>query len=217
MTLVADLNYYFNQYNIQIEEFRLETEDGFVIDLWHLIPKYRTTDSDKKKRPPILMLHGLLQSSGSFASNGRKSLAYFLYQSGYDIWLGNNRCGFRPEWNEAKVPTLASRWDWDLREMVKYDLTLLIDTVLAKTQFEKLTLISHSQGTTQGFMGLVNEDKFFPPGSGSKESFSLLRSQTILPWPPQCILVPYLTRNCLLLMTKEIENPWFFGETSFLR
>ena len=216
LTLVADLNYYFNQYNIQIEEFRLETEDGFVIDLWHLIPKYRTTDSDKKKRPPVLMLHGLLQSSGSFASNGRKSLAYFLYQSGYDIWLGNNRCGFRPEWNEAKVPTLASRWDWDLREMVKYDLTLLIDTVLAKTQFEKLSLISHSQGTTQGFMGLVNEDKFFPPGSGSKESFFTSKIANYIALAPAVYPGPLLNEKLFVkLMTKEIDNPWFFGETSF--
>ncbi|EJS42744.1 YLL012W [Saccharomyces arboricola H-6] len=216
LALVADLNYYFNQYNIHVEEFRLETEDGFVIDLWHLVPKYTTVHMEKKKRPPVLMLHGLLQSSGSFASNGRKSLAYFLYQSGYDIWLGNNRCGFKPEWNDAKLPTSDSKWDWDLREMVKYDLTLLIDTVLAKSQFEKLTLISHSQGTTQGFMGLVNEDKIFPPGSGPKESFFTSKIANYIALAPAVYPGPLLDEKLFVkLMTKEIDNPWFFGETSF--
>lgn len=219
LALVPDLNYYFNQYNIHIEEFRIETEDGFVIDLWHLVPKYTTVDSEKssqRKRPPILMLHGLLQSSGSFASNGRKSLAYFLYQSGYDIWLGNNRCGFKPQWNDAKLSTPDSKWNWDLREMVKYDLTLLIDTVLAKTQYEKLTLISHSQGTTQAFMGLVNEDEFFPPGSGTKESFFTSKIANYVALAPAVYPGPLLKEKLFLkLMTKGIDNPWFFGETSF--
>lgn len=100
--LVPDLKYYYRQYGIDIEEFEVETDDGFIIDLWHL-KSLKTEGKNKKDTYPILMLHGLLQSSGAFASCGRKSLAYFLHDSGYDVWLGNNRCGLKAKWNMEKL------------------------------------------------------------------------------------------------------------------
>ena len=36
LNLVPNLQYYYNQYNIDIEEFKVLTNDGFLIDLWHL-------------------------------------------------------------------------------------------------------------------------------------------------------------------------------------
>ena len=119
--LICDAAYYARRVGLDIEEFKVQTEDGFIIDLWHvynpqeyiptsvehrdyLKPEIATnvdsgstisrdsSDSSnvyfresygmrfKSGKPgyPILMIHGLLQSSGSYCTNDDDSLAFFL-------------------------------------------------------------------------------------------------------------------------------------------
>lgn len=41
---------------------------------------------------PVLILHGLFQSSGSFVTSEERSLAFWLArQGGYSVYLGNTR------------------------------------------------------------------------------------------------------------------------------
>lgn len=209
LKLVPDLKYYYKQYNIEIEEFEVETDDGFIIDLWHL----RHDNNDDGHMHPVLMLHGLLQSSGSFASSGRKSLAYFLHQSGFDVWLGNNRCGLHPKWNKKILGrNKRNRWDWDMDQMVQYDLRALVETVLKKSKNEKLTLMSHSQGTTQGFMGLVNGELLYQDGYNLSE-----RIENFVALAPAVYPGPLLDEKTFVkFMAKGIDNPWIFGNKSFL-
>lgn len=207
LRLVPDLKYYYEQYGILIEEHEIETQDGFIIDLWHL----RSTKPDKKSEGhPILLLHGLLQSSGSFASGGRKSLAYFLNESGFDVWLGNNRCGFTPKWNESKLK--KGKWDWDLKEMVKFDVRALVEFVLDKTDYEKLTLVAHSQGTTQGFMGLVNGETIFDDG------FKLVdKLENFVALAPAVYPGPLLDEKAFVrFMARNIHSSWIFGVKVFM-
>ena len=213
--LVPDLKYYYNQYNIDIEEFRVTTDDGFVIDLWHMVPM----DYDKKTRPrdgkyPLLLLHGLLQSAGAFASSGRKSLAYYLYEQGFDIWLGNNRCGFNPDWDMQKLNNdKRKKWDWDIHEMCQYDLKCLIEEVLRRTEhFEKLTLVAHSQGTTQSLMGLVNGEKLYGP------TFKLVdKIDNFIALAPAIYPGPLLHEKAFVrFMGMGVDSPWIFGTKSFI-
>ena len=234
--LVPSLKYYYNQYNIDIEEYQVETDDGFIIDLWHFVP-LNMTRQDKEKiyneKYPILMVHGLLQSSGSFASGGRKSLAYYMYESGFDIWLGNNRCGFYPKWNIDKLRKVHGKesklkfkkWDWDINEMTKYDIKSLIEYILnKKPKFDKLTLMSHSQGTTQAFMGLVNGTRIYSNknnengDSSNTKIFSLLdKLDNYIALAPAIYPGPLLNEKVFVrLMGAGIDNPWIFGKKSFI-
>lgn len=104
------------------------------------------------------MIHGLLQSAGAYCTNDDASLAFYLCKSGYDVWLGNNRCGFHPE------HTLLSygdprMWAWNIRQMGVMDLPALTSRVLSETGFKKLGLIAHSQGTTETFVALAKEQR----------------------------------------------------------
>lgn len=209
MKLVPDLAYYYRQYNIEIESFEVETDDGFIIDLWHL----KHEDQQGSYMHPILMLHGLLQSSGSFASSGRKSLAYYLHQSGFDIWLGNNRCGLNPRWNKKIVgKNKRNRWDWGMDQMVQYDLKALVKYVLSRNKNEKLTLMAHSQGTTQGFMGLVNGELLYEDGFKLSEKI-----ENFVALAPAVYPGPLLEEKAFVkFMAKGIDNPWIFGNKSFL-
>lgn len=40
---------------------------------------------------PVLILHGLFQSSGSFITSEERSLAFWLSDQGYQVFLGNTR------------------------------------------------------------------------------------------------------------------------------
>ncbi|CRK19877.1 hypothetical protein BN1708_000516, partial [Verticillium longisporum] len=179
--IVCDPGYYARRVGLDIEEFHVQTEDGFIIDLWHVYdPKEYTKLSDEERQArgphvftesgkklkdstgkpkfPVLLMHGLLQSAGAYCVNDEDSLAFYLCKSGYDVWLGNNRCGFRPK------HTILSYSDprhfcWNIRQMGVFDLPALVSRVLRETGFEKIGLIAHSQGTTQTLVALAKEQR----------------------------------------------------------
>jgi pimeloyl-ACP methyl ester carboxylesterase len=185
--LILDLAYYARRVGLDAELFEVQTEDGFVIELWHIynpreyrslpaeargirgpdIFNTKSTDSgfgeaqtyrNGKKKYPVLMMHGLLQSAGAFCCNDDDSLAFYLTKSGYDVWLGNNRCGFSPKHTSLGYGD-PRMWAWNIRQMGVMDLPALISRVLAETGFPKLALIAHSQGTTQTFVALAKEQR----------------------------------------------------------
>ena len=195
--LVCDVGYYARRVGLDMEEYKVQTEDGYIIDLWHLYnPKNYTLQSSShrkqqepvvfpgghetrasvripntsqrsgKRKYPVLLIHGLLQSAGAYCANDDDSLAFFLAKSGYDVWLGNNRCGFRPQ-HALLTPNDPRMWNWNIRQMGVMDLSALVSRVLSETGFEKLGLICHSQGTTQTFVALAKEQR---PDLGNKIS-----------------------------------------------
>lgn len=190
--LVCDVGYYARRVGLDVEEYKVQTEDGFIICLWHVYdPKeytarpesertHRGPDifsdnepgqpapnaANKKKKYPILMMHGLLQSAGAFCVNDDDSLAFYLCKAGYDVWLGNNRCGFQPEHTILSYSD-PRMWAWNIRQMGVMDLSALTSRVLSETGFEKLGLIAHSQGTTQTFVALAKDQR---PELGEKIS-----------------------------------------------
>jgi len=99
------------------------------------------------------MQHGLFHCSGVFVSNERESIAFYLAEKGFDVWLGNNRGVLTKHavWTEKDMKF----WDWSIDELAKYDFPCLVQSVLDKTGYEKLTYIGHSQGSAQAFAGLA--------------------------------------------------------------
>ncbi|EUC34300.1 hypothetical protein COCCADRAFT_36058 [Bipolaris zeicola 26-R-13] len=182
--LVCDARYYARRVGLDCEIFNVQTEDGFIIELWHLYnPRdYKRTNAGQRsphspelfpedrtrvagsqyepgeKKYPVLMIHGLLQSAGAYCTNDDDSLAFFLAKSGYDVWLGNNRCGFKPRHSTLDYGD-PRMWAWNIRQMGVMDLPALISRVLSETGFEKLGLIAHSQGTTQTLVALAKEQR----------------------------------------------------------
>ncbi|CAO1606469.1 hypothetical protein XANCAGTX0491_009967 [Xanthoria calcicola] len=194
--LICDVGYYARRVGLEVEEFNVQTEDGFIIALWHVynpkdytavspsrraqdepvvFPKDYLADSNAtlcqqqppgKQKYPVLLVHGLLQSAGAYCTNDDDSLAFYLAKSGYDVWLGNNRCGFRPR-HQMLTYSDPRMWNWNIRQMGVMDLPALISRVLSETGFTKLGLVCHSQGTTETFVALAKEQR---PDLGDKIS-----------------------------------------------
>jgi pimeloyl-ACP methyl ester carboxylesterase len=178
--VVCDLGYYARRVGLDVETFKVQTEDGFILTLWHVynpneytpLPEsergFRQPDvfHDRKpkdfpqenRRYPVLLVHGLLQSSGSYCVNDDDSLAFFLCKAGYDVWLGDNRCGFEPQHKTLKYSD-PRMWCWNIRHMGVLDLPAFISRVLYETGFEKLGLICHSQGTTEAMVALAKDQR----------------------------------------------------------
>ena len=108
--LVCDVGYYARRVGLDVEEFQVQTEDGFIIALWHVYNpleytpapaaqhapmdpgvfasdlKSSSTIDDTlradfnqgKRKYPVLLMHGLLQSAGAYCTNDDDSLAFFL-------------------------------------------------------------------------------------------------------------------------------------------
>lgn len=103
--ILCDVGYYARRVGLDMEEYKVQTEDGFIITLWHLYnpldytpvsaerrdymaPHIFTSDAANEPRTekswsgqrkyPVLMIHGLLQSSGAYCTNDDDSLAFFL-------------------------------------------------------------------------------------------------------------------------------------------
>ncbi|KAK4042560.1 Alpha/Beta hydrolase protein [Parachaetomium inaequale] len=190
--IVCDPAYYARRVGLDMEIFQVQTEDGFIIELWHVYdpkehqpappedrahgdpeafnspkpkpPNANNQSGNQKPKFPVLLMHGLLQSSGAYCVNDDASLAFYLCKSGYDVWLGNNRCGFHPR--HALLDYSDPRmWCWNIRQMGVFDLPALTSRVLHETGFAKLGLICHSQGTTQALVALAKEQR---PDLGEK-------------------------------------------------
>ncbi|KJZ73058.1 hypothetical protein HIM_07630 [Hirsutella minnesotensis 3608] len=183
--IVCDVGYYARRVGLDAETFLVQTEDGFILELWHIFDPKEYTKKDEKSREargptaepiskelpqraekgagkkpkfPVLLVHGLLQSSGAYCCNDDESLAFWLCKSGFDVWLGNNRCGFNPRHSKLEYSD-PRMWCWNIRQMGVFDLPAFTARVLSETSSEKLGLICHSQGTTETFVALAKEQR----------------------------------------------------------
>ncbi|XP_023031607.1 lipase 1 isoform X1 [Drosophila willistoni] len=127
------------------ESHDVTTEDKYILTM-HRIPR--------PKAKPVLLVHGLQDSSATWILMGPESgLGYYLYANGYDVWMGNVR-GNRYSRNHVKYNASADKayWTFSWHEIGYYDIPAMIDTVLGKTGYQKLSYFGHSQGTTTFFV-----------------------------------------------------------------
>jgi len=133
------------QHGFYYERHLVTTEDGFVL----CIERIR---KGAEAGVPIILQHGLFQSSGIFVlGNNKDSPAFYLANQGYDVWLGNNR-GVFPNHNTHN-PKDKEYWDWCLDDLGRYDFPAIISYVNNLTK-QKVVFVGHSQGNAQAFVGL---------------------------------------------------------------
>ena len=85
--------------------------------------------------------------------------AFQLVNAGYDVWLGNQRGTKHSPGHKTLTQKDKEYWEFSFTEMGTYDAPAQVDYVRSKTGAAKVTYIGHSQGTTQLFWGLSDQDK----------------------------------------------------------
>lgn len=126
------------KYGYKSEIHKVNTEDGYIVTLIRLV----------QKGPPVLLVHGIGDSSDSWLVLGpASSLAYQLADAQFDVWLFNSR-GNKYSKGDTKNFTAKEYWDFSYEEMGSKDLPATIDYILQETSNKKLTYVGFSQGTT---------------------------------------------------------------------
>ncbi|KAG8785552.1 hypothetical protein FRC16_001927, partial [Serendipita sp. 398] len=146
--------YYARQCGYDIKDEEVETQDGYFLRMHRVINPRHVPGPDGRGGFPVLILHGLFQSSGSFITSEERSLAFWLSEhGGYQVFLGNTRAvfGMGHRHLSRKDPRF---WDWTIRELAMYDLPALVDWVCLATGYDKIAFIGHSQGNGVGFLSL---------------------------------------------------------------
>jgi hypothetical protein len=146
-----------------LEEHFVETADGYVLGVYR-IPRGRGSTHDLSRapsaRPPVLLWHGLLDSSASWVLNApAQSLGFLLADAGFDVWLANTRGNAFSRNHTGLDPAGAAFWAFSMDECAQYDLHAVMDFVAAATGRGAATaavpLVCHSQGCTLALMALA--------------------------------------------------------------
>ncbi|KAK6625798.1 hypothetical protein RUM43_006097 [Polyplax serrata] len=133
------------------ETHTILTPDGYLLEL-HRISRGRNGQSNPNL-PPVLIQHGLVESSGTFLIIGPDdALPCLLADLGFDVWLGNSRGNKYSRGHVTVDPDKFEFWNYTYHEAAINDLPAEIDFVLEKTNREKLIYVGHSMGTTMYFI-----------------------------------------------------------------
>ena len=156
-----------NQAGYYFEEHKIRTEDGYILTAWRIPCLLNETNMDLyKKRKPVILQHGLIDSSYTWLLLDKEhSLPFLLVDNKFDVWLTNTRgnaVSFEhenpQEFDSAKID--SKYWNFSFHEMAIYDLPANVDYIKEKTGFEKIDYICHSQGGLIYFIMYTMNQKF---------------------------------------------------------
>lgn len=154
--LVKHVGYYAKTCGFEIKDETCETQDGYYLRVHRIVDPERASKrhTDGRGGYPVLIMHGLFQSSGSFVTSEERSLAFWLARhGGYQVFLGNNRGVF--DMGHRTLKRSDPRfWDYNIRELAIYDLPALVDYVRKETGYDTIAFIGHSQGNGTMFISL---------------------------------------------------------------
>ncbi len=147
----VDLSTYYKVFmrnnGYKLEEHAVRTDDGYILSLWHLIPKSTT-------QKVVYFQHGLTDTAWCFFQLGAQSLPFLLMKEGFDVWLGNSRGNVFSTKHKTKDSSdpKSGFFDFKLDDHVKYDLPATIKYIKTQTGGKKMSYVAHSQGSTIFFM-----------------------------------------------------------------
>lgn len=141
ITPSTSLGSYLSELKIPFEQHTVTTDDNYILSI-HRLP-------NPGKRV-VLLQHGILASTWCWLANEPdRALGVILYRAGYDVFFGNNR-GNSFGRNHTHLPVNSKEfWNFTFTEFGTRDLPCIIDTALALSGAESLSLVAWSQGNTQ--------------------------------------------------------------------
>jgi len=111
-----------------VESHVTTTEDGFILKMFRVGKREPQAD-----RPVVLLQHGLLASAETFVVDPNGSWVQVLVDSGFDVWLGNNRgCIYSKGHTQYTIHDFEY-YNFSFYEMGKYDVPAIVDYILDKT------------------------------------------------------------------------------------
>lgn len=148
---------YIENFGHKSEQFKITTEDGYILSLWHLIP-----DFPVNKEKVVFLQPGFAAIGVCYFELGEKSLPYLLQEEGYDVWIGNNRGTPPSQSHVSKNPNKLNGdyWDFSMDDYIRYDIVSEISYIKNYTKSNKVNFIGYSEGSTLFLMLYMDNPKF---------------------------------------------------------
>lgn len=143
----------------------VQEKDGKPATIRLLLTRYPHTNPAAR---PVLLLHGLAQSSQIYWTSGINNLASHLYDAGYDVWLLDYRL------SSLVLPGLKNP-DWSIDEIARYDIPAAIHKVCEEKNVEKILVFGHCVGACSLAMAVLAV-----PGLGERIEAAI--TNAIHPW-----------------------------------
>jgi len=182
--------------------YNITTSDGYILETFRV-----QTYGANSSQPPVLLWHGLMDSSFTWVLNEpNESLPYILASTGYDVWMSNTRGNHFGERNTNLSPADDPFWEFSFDQFAQIDVPDVIDYILADTGYSNLTYVGHSQGTLQMFASLTSG---WTPANKINLFIALAPVTT----------VGHITNALFLLLANNLsEDIWgpLFGKKGFL-
>jgi hypothetical protein len=185
------------------DEHEIVTEGGWILKA------HRISDP---RRPgaagyPVVLQHGILCNSSHFFMCEERSMAFWLVDQGYDVWVTNIRANFDAGHTEY------DRWDprfwaWGIKELA-FDLRDTVEFITGATGRPRLAYIGHSQGS--GSMYLALSPGICPEIGHKISSFTAIG--------PSVYAGPVLRKFPFSIMRKFRSRKWWslvFGIREFI-
>ena len=136
-----------------IETHVVTTPDGYELTAFR-IHDGKVGDQTVGGKPPVLLQHGLLDSSYTWVNNfDNESLGFILADNGFDVWFGNNRGNTYGRDHVMLDPDDGTEafWAFSWDEMAFYDLPSFVTHITTETGYPSIGYVGHSEGTIQMF------------------------------------------------------------------
>lgn len=118
-----------------------ETSDGCKLSALHFKPDF------KRYEYPLVLCHGLTSTEYAFDLGERRSLARYLAERGFDVYVVN----LRGRGEGYSVPSKIKKNGWRMTDYLRYDVPAIISGVLSESGSKRLIWIGHSMGGILAF------------------------------------------------------------------
>ncbi|CAO1638025.1 unnamed protein product [Parajaminaea phylloscopi] len=142
--------YYAEYWGYNCDTHDIVTQGGWILKA------HRISDPRRPGPPghPVILQHGILCNSSFFFTCEERSMAFWLVDQGYDVWVTNIRSNFNAGHTELKRSD-PRFWAWGLKELA-YDLRDVTEFICGATGKQRIAAIGHSQGSGSMLLGLSN-------------------------------------------------------------
>ena len=145
----------------KFETHTVKTEDGYILTIFR-IPGNKNCE-DASNLPPVILQHGVFDSSDGWVCNGENhSIPFVLASHNFDVWLTNSRGNKYCKKHEIFDEKSFEFWQYSFNELGMYDIPAVIKYIkIINKSGEKIIYFGHSQGTSLMFSGLAQKFDFY--------------------------------------------------------
>lgn len=126
------------------EVHHVTTEDGYILQI-DRIPR--------PGQPVVYLANQLFSSAAAYLILGKgKSIGFLLYDTGFDVWLGNFRGTNFSLTHQNMTSSDDNFWKFGWHEHGTLDNPAIIDYILSTSKQSSLVFMGHSMGATTFFV-----------------------------------------------------------------